>query len=629
MSLRAPAPLALILLAAGCQALVGITDTTRVAGDGAVEIADASLDIDAPVPDAPLPDAPLPDAALPDAALPDAALPDARPPDARLQDATVRDACPPDVGSPDACGICNGPADCPAARPVCSGGRSCTTCTTGDQCAARAALTGDGLDHCGASGSCVECTGDDDCGGPKPVCNVVAGQCVSPVLVSCASMNVSGGMVAAPNLAAYDPSGSFTVEAWIYPLAYPDIFGTIVAHSTTQLHAVPFSYTLFLAGSGKLAFSVANLGTDFEVDDTSTIPLSTWTHVAGTFDAVNHTIVLWVNGVQKGTVTTDYSRVDSIVGPLTMGNDATQNPGEQFVGLIDEVRLSEGLTYTANFLPERHFMNATDADLALFHFDELSSQYAIDASKNANDGVLSAGAGHDSLCFYYRCGSVVTYGGDVVTNNSTSLAPGGGFTLEAYVFPVDLTASDGIDKTVINIVDRAQNLDGPFSYHMFIRRDGERPAFEVSCDGTSWITAEQTSGPPLPLDQWTHLAGTFNTTVHTIFLFRNGVAVAQAAFSETCSKAYDSGLPMVVASFFHGFGRFHGFVDELRLSSKVRYTADFASQVFVMPALEFTDVSDTLALYHYSDQGTIAQDSSTENNDAFLEGNVGFDTRCF
>jgi hypothetical protein len=117
-------------------------------------------------------------------------------------------------------------------------------------------------------------------------------------------------------------------------------------------------------------------------------------------------------------------------------------------------------------------------------------------------------------------------------------------------------------------------------------------------------------------------------------LFQDGVPVAQSALLGSCMRTYDNGLPLVVASDFHGFARFRGHVDELRLSSIARYTGDFSATVFQMPGLTFpNDESSTLALYHFDEESNVpAADSSIENNPASLVTygtNVAFDTRCF
>src|SRR5262249_10309350 len=172
---------------------------------------------------------------------------------------------------------------------------------------------------------------------------------------------------------------------------------------------------------------------------------------------------------------------------------------------------------------------------------------------------------------------------------------GGSFTLEAWVQPLDLSATGAIDDSIINVIDRAQNLDGPFSYHIFIRTSTKVPSFEVSCDGTSWKTAEQTSGTPMALRVWTHLAGVADLNAGQVILYRDGAQVASAALG-SCARSYDSGLPLVVASFFHGFGQFRGFVDEVRLSSTVRYPPFSPLQFY--PGYEFLNDDSTLALYH-------------------------------
>jgi hypothetical protein len=89
---------------------------------------------------------------------------------------------------------CDGPADCPAQRPLCVGGRcaecqddaactaaepicvdatlTCGPCMSDADCAARA-----GTMRCSTSGACVGCIDAGDCANPSPVCDDSARTC--------------------------------------------------------------------------------------------------------------------------------------------------------------------------------------------------------------------------------------------------------------------------------------------------------------------------------------------------------------------------------------------------------------------------------------------------------------------
>jgi concanavalin A-like lectin/glucanase superfamily protein len=638
--MRRVAPALLLVFAAGCQAVLGITDTTR-AGDASVVIdepdapppADAIVDaVDGPLPDAPappdtgLPDVPLPpDAPPPDAPRPDAAPPDAAPDAPLPPDAAPLDAPAADASQADACTVCQLSRDCSAAKPIC-GGCACQLCSTDGQCAQRAAQVGDDHVLCRADGQCSECKSDGDCGGLTPICDAASAQCIAPPTRACGSAHFPGsGTVAAPALDVYDVTGSFTIEAWIYVTAYPSNSTTIVAHGEGPGTFNGGAYGLAIGSGGSAEFFIWD-GTNYDSATTfefTFVNLDEWTHLAGTFDGDTQIATLWLNGTKQETRTLPVDAPALFpTAALNVGGSAEQ----PYSGYIDEVRIAPGVLYTADFQPERYFASIMAEEIAHFHFDEAGSSYAIDVSPQHNDGKLVNGATFDPTCQYYRCSSVVTYGGYVWAGSSPAFEPPGAFTLEAYVQPQDLSGFGGDDRSHINIVDRATFTNNQLGYHLFVETATAHPGFEVSCDGSLWYTA--LSASPLRLTHWTHLAGTFDVSRGHVYLFQDGVQVAQSPALVNCAKAYDNSLPLIVASGFHNFGPYRGLIDELRLSKVVRYSSDFSSTVFEIPGAELPVDGNALALYHYDDDAI----DSAGGNDATLYSpgvNVNFDTRCF
>jgi hypothetical protein len=122
-----------------------------------------------------------------------------------------------------------------------------------------------------------------------------------------------------------------TLEAWIYPTAGGSVWRQAV------LKEAPGGLSYALYGSDKFARPVAYVnaaGTDIGSRGTSRLPLSTWSHVAATFDGL--TLRLYVNGAMRsgkmvgGTITTAH-------GPLRIGGNTVW--GEWFKGRIDDVRV--------------------------------------------------------------------------------------------------------------------------------------------------------------------------------------------------------------------------------------------------------------------------------------------------
>jgi len=74
---------------------------------------------------------------------------------------------------------------------------------------------------------------------------------------------------------------------------------------------------------------------------TSTVPISTWAHLAGVFDASSQSLRVYVDGVEAGDATATYPYYDSYLS-AAMGNNRWAPGDGQWAplnGVLDEVRL--------------------------------------------------------------------------------------------------------------------------------------------------------------------------------------------------------------------------------------------------------------------------------------------------
>ncbi|MCX6169754.1 MAG: T9SS type A sorting domain-containing protein [Ignavibacteriales bacterium] len=153
-------------------------------------------------------------------------------------------------------------------------------------------------------------------------------------------MRVADGNAASPN--AFRINGSaITVEAWIYPLSYPNsqLGNTIVARTLNTVYSEPWiSYRLWINhanGVSLPAFSISagTIGSTVTVQSPEDIPSFQWIHLAATYDGTFLTI--YVNGLQKAQVNTSIS-INSANG---VGFYVGRYLTDAFQGAIDEVRL--------------------------------------------------------------------------------------------------------------------------------------------------------------------------------------------------------------------------------------------------------------------------------------------------
>lgn len=157
--------------------------------------------------------------------------------------------------------------------------------------------------------------------------------------------------------------------------------------------------------------------------------------------------------------------------------------------------------------------------------------------------------------------------------------PQGPFTLEAWVNPTNNNRSRGI-------VAKTQS-----SEYAIFSHDG-RASFDVHLDG-KYATARATD--QLPLNQWTHVAGVYDGT--SVRLYLNGKLVDQQPGQGTRTI---NRLPLYLGADPNGGGAatrsFAGKIDEVRLSTGIRYADDF------QPAQRHSPDGQTVLLFHLDQQ---------------------------
>jgi hypothetical protein len=151
---------------------------------------------------------------------------------------------------------------------------------------------------------------------------------------------------------------------------------------------------------------------------------------------------------------------------------------------------------------------------------------------------------------------------------------------------------------------------------------GGLPVFGVSGEGTGDLTL---CGDVSVLDgAWHHLAVARRRSDGYLWMFIDGMLAAEGDGPDGDVSYPDDGVPtdncggpcvesdpfIVIAAEKHDAGAqypsFAGFVDELRLSSGLRYQADFA-----VPTEPFEPDAETVALYHFDEgSGTTVTDQS-------------------
>jgi len=172
-----------------------------------------------------------------------------------------------------------------------------------------------------------------------------------------------------------------TVEAWIY---YDQIASGCMTHvrkGTASSSTYDYWHHKNVSPDDSLYWGSWS---GYTVVTFSAVSPLAWFHYAGVYDPSAGEARTYLNGV--------LAEVGSIYGASTANTDDLRvgidwDFGCPMDGVIDEVRISSSVRYSADFSPPGPF--TADADtMALWHFDEYAGATAYDSSGNGNHGAL-------------------------------------------------------------------------------------------------------------------------------------------------------------------------------------------------------------------------------------------------
>lgn len=195
------------------------------------------------------------------------------------------------------------------------------------------------------------------------------------------SLNGTDARVQVPDSASLNITGPVTVEAWIKANSASSTHGIVERY---ELSSGQGGYALRLAG-GKLRFCTFADGNNYDcVEGTSAVSTGVWHHVAGVFDGEQ--LRVYLDGALDNWKSPGLAPGGGGASLMIGQTGAAHNP---FSGLIDEVRVTAGARYQANFTTQVA-QGADGSDTkGLWNFN---SQTAHDSSGNSNHGTLVGGA---------------------------------------------------------------------------------------------------------------------------------------------------------------------------------------------------------------------------------------------
>ena len=192
-------------------------------------------------------------------------------------------------------------------------------------------------------------------------------------------------------------------------------------------------------------------------------------------------------------------------------------------------------------------------------------------------------------------------------NASKFVAPA--LTVEAWILPMAFSSLSYGD----NVVATDQWTATPTSNGFVLFVGAGVPGFKI---GTSTAWKQVVSSASVPTGTWVHLAGQYDGASLTLYVDGKlaGTVPSTGAIGSPSTKLVVGDCGMYAQGTHR---RFHGFVDEVRLSSTIRYSQDF------LPPAWFASDAQTMLLYHLDEQsGATTADGSGNGNSGLLVGTV-------
>jgi hypothetical protein len=417
----------------------------------------------------------------------------------------------------------------------------------------------------------------------------------------------TGDYLSIPSNAAFNfGTGDFTIECWVYYIAYPSD-----------------NFIVSATGSGGMFFGFRNsaspngfgYGRNAVAWDyvSGVLPnANQWNHLAITRSGTS--IRMFLNGSQIGVTQTSSQAYDLATTTLTIGS---QGATYYYNGYISNLRILKGTAlYTANFTPATTALTSI-ANTSLLTcqsttvIDNSSNNFTITVNGNPNVSIVNPfGETVSTISNYtwsansYSASAYFDGTGDYLTvASNASLAMGtGSFTWEAWIY---WTGSSGTYRQIFST--RPTNGSSTTAGSL---------ALQTNTNYLVWYTNTFiiTTSTAVVSNTWAHVAIVRNGTAMALYI--NGIIAGTATNSDNLTASVFS-----IGANNDGSEPFAGYISNSRiLKGTALYTGPF-----VPPAAPLTTVANTSILTLQTDIGSNSSqfvDQSAQNNLITRNGNA-------
>ena len=375
----------------------------------------------------------------------------------------------------------------------------------------------------------------------------------------------SGDYLRLPTSNDFDFAGSFTIEAWVY-LEDLSTSRTILATCGN----IGGRGGLYFGTNGNNLIFFQFITNTTLITSSSSIIKHQWNHVAAVRNG--SVITLYINGTSVGTSTF----ANGFTGNSANGGigDYYENGGYGFSGYMSDMRVVNGTAvYTSAFTPPTAPLTKVTNTKLLLNFTNAS---IIDQTGKTN---IKTG-GNAQLDTSVKKFGTASYEGDgspssFLTLSNSKLIPKGtqSFTVECFIY------INSPHKNYNNI------YSGAFGLQMYVDSGGKLICWLGNSSGSYFVNGLQSTAT-ISLSTWTHIALVRDFSAETVTWFVNGTAGGQA------TSVTDSVVPVglyqsnaTIGAYPTGAYLYDGFLDELRITNKARYTSNFTAPTKEFPNL--------------------------------------------
>ena len=381
---------------------------------------------------------------------------------------------------------------------------------------------------------------------------------------SSAYFDGTGDYLTVPDSATFDfDTSDFTIEFMVNFVAHTTVM-TLVSNYLNGTTGWVVQYR------GDTSVLRLGYGDTALIDAAWTPTDGVWYHVAVTRSGTS--LKLFVDGVQVGTTATNSTNISGSTSVLNIGALNFGAIYQYFNGYMADLRITKGVArYTAAFTtPTAPIRHALDPNVVL----RLTGDDLFNYSQNTGAITVSGTAAVSATQFKYGTKSLYFDGtaSYVRFGNTTDALGTSDFTIEFWVMPSTPANNYPV------VIESGTSPSASWGVQIGRTAVGQKVQFWV--DNVSTSAAMMTGATTLSTSAWSHVAITRSGTAFNIWV--NGVSDATATSSANMRATADS-ITVGTDSSASAQTYFKGYIDDLAITKRCKYTATFTPPVAQLP----------------------------------------------